>query len=157
MIYIIIMLGIALIDIIIKYGIENISDGSFPRVMPHTNGNILIHRFHNKGLPFGFLKKHGELVKLLPLSITSMLIGKLSVILPLKREKRIKKLAYAMMIGGAISNLVDRFFRGYVVDYFSFGKIKLKKFRNIIYNLGDVAVIAGCLLLALNRVFDKRK
>ena len=157
MIYIIIMLGIALIDIIIKYGIENITDGKFPRIMPHTKGNILIHRFHNKGLPFGFLKKHKELVRLLPLSITCMLIGKLSVILPRRRESRIKKLSYAMIIGGSISNLCDRFFRGYVVDYFSFNKIKLKKFRNIIYNLGDIAIIAGCGLLAVSKVFCRKK
>ena len=54
------------------------------------------------------------------------------------------------MIGGACSNLFDRFFRGYVVDYLYINKEPASK---VIFNLGDVFIAGGTVLAGLSGLF----
>jgi len=51
-----------------------------------------------------------------------------------------------LVLGGALSNLYDRFVRNYVVDYFTIEAGKLKK---VIFNLGDIFVFIGSALFLL--------
>jgi signal peptidase II len=53
----------------------------------------------------------------------------------------------AILAGGGLSNLFDRYTKGYVVDYlrFPFGP---KKLRRIIFNVSDFFVFMGALLTA---------
>lgn len=60
--------------------------------------------------------------------------------------KTVTKLGLALVIGGSLSNLYDRFVRRYVVDYFSFQFGVLKK---VVFNLGDLFVFFGSGLLLL--------
>jgi signal peptidase II len=57
-----------------------------------------------------------------------------------------------LVFGGAVSNLFDRIYRGYVVDYihFSFGST---------FNLADVLIVAGiCLLMSRELgIINKKK
>jgi signal peptidase II len=50
--------------------------------------------------------------------------------------------SYALILGGAISNLVDRFRVGYVIDFIDF------RFWPV-FNLGDTAITCGIILLFL--------
>jgi signal peptidase II len=53
----------------------------------------------------------------------------------------------ALMIGGGLGNLIDRIFNeGAVVDFVSIG---LGGLRTGIFNVSDVAIVAGALLVAL--------
>jgi signal peptidase II len=52
--------------------------------------------------------------------------------------------AYALIAAGAIGNAADRLFRGRVVDF-----IHLRAWP--VFNVADVAVVAGALLLILER------
>ena len=62
-----------------------------------------------------------------------------------KRRTKIEKTALALVLAGGGSNLFDRFFRGYVVDYFSFTP---KKLRHLVFNLGDLYIAAGMAVLS---------
>ena len=62
----------------------------------------------------------------------------------------------SLMLGGAISNLYDRFVRKYVVDYFGF-RCSLKKLENITFNLADVFIFAGAAGILLTEILKKRK
>ncbi|MGB3144040.1 MAG: signal peptidase II, partial [Maribacter sp.] len=53
-------------------------------------------------------------------------------------------LAFALVIGGGIGNLIDRIAHGSVTDFF---QIRLGIFRTGIFNMADVAVTTGVLLL----------
>lgn len=61
-------------------------------------------------------------------------------------------LGLGLVLGGALGNLVDRFFRapgpmrGYVVDFLSFGGFP-------VFNLADSAITVGAVLLVLLTVF----
>ena len=52
----------------------------------------------------------------------------------------------SLICGGGISNLVDRWAHGYVRDFLNVG---LGPIRTGIFNLADVALMAGCLLVLL--------
>ena len=50
--------------------------------------------------------------------------------------------AAGLLVGGALGNLVDRVFRGYVVDFIDLGFWP-------VFNVADIAVVAGCALAFL--------
>ena len=60
------------------------------------------------------------------------------------------RLAASLMVGGAAGNCIDRIFRGYVVDF-----IDLSYWP--VFNIADIAVVCGTLLLAIRIIFSERK
>lgn len=145
MVYGIIAALAAGVDQAVKWWIEEQEPENFPRPVERAKGKLMLYRNHNAGFPFGFLQKHEEVVRTIPLVVTSMLAGALCY-MATKKEKPVQKVALAVVIGGSISNLYDRFVRRYVVDYFSVQAGILKK---VVMNLGDVCVFAGTALLFL--------
>lgn len=103
-----------------------------------------MYRNHNAGFPFGFMEKHGELVRTCPLMVISGLGGVFFYLLQNKKGHTVQKAGLAILLGGALSNLYDRYVRRYVVDYFSFQFGWLKK---VVFNLGDLFVFAGSGIL----------
>jgi signal peptidase II len=62
-----------------------------------------------------------------------------------RRCGSLQVLALSLFCGGGMGNLADRIFHdGYVTDFLNVGVGPL---RTGIFNLGDVALMAGCLLL----------
>lgn len=59
-----------------------------------------------------------------------------------KLEEKISQLAMMLIIGGAIGNLIDRFLRGFVVDF-----IAIWKWPN--FNLADIYISTGILLMII--------
>ncbi len=142
---------LAAVDLYFKNLIEKQEPGSFPRPLVHTKEKIMLHHNHNAGFPFGFLQKHGAVVRTVPLVIVSGLTGVLCYLIP-KEGKTLQKVSLAMVIGGALSNLYDRLVRRYVVDYFSFQLGSLKK---VVFNLGDIFVFLGSGILMALEMFRK--
>lgn len=70
-----------------------------------------------------------------------------------KTKEDIIKTSLMFIILGASSNLIDRFFLGYVMDYLPFPF--WPTFPT--YNLGDVMICFGIGLLILNEFYLKRK
>jgi signal peptidase II len=64
------------------------------------------------------------------------------------------KLVFAMIIGGALGNLFDRFIHGgYVVDFVSF-RISEIGFYFAIFNMADASICIGVLLLFMLVLFS---
>ena len=143
MIYTAIIAALSSLDLGIKWLIEREKPEDFPKPLPHTCGKILLYHNHNAGFPFGFLEKHGEVVRMLPLSVICGLAGYLAALLP-QKGKKVQKLGIAMILGGALSNLYDRLVRRYVGDYFS---IQCGKLKEVVFNLGDIFVFLGSGIL----------
>ncbi len=68
------------------------------------------------------------------------------VLIKLIREKGHNgdAIAYSLILGGAMGNLIDRIFRGYVVDAFDF---YWRDWHWPAFNLADIAIVLGALLL----------
>lgn len=139
--------GLAALDLGIKSVVENQEDDTFPRELPSSQGMIKLHKNHNAGFPFGFMKEKPELVKGIPLMVISAMAGALCVLLQGK-GKTAQKAGLAIIIGGALSNLYDRVVRGYVVDYFS---IEWEPLKKVVFNLGDMFVFIGSAVIVLEQ------
>lgn len=80
------------------------------------------------------------------------------VLLRTKRSLRWHCISYALFIGGAIGNLIDRVIHGYVIDFLLFyladdtGRIT---WAYPAFNVADIAVCCGAALLVLLAVFHK--
>ena len=61
MIFILLTATVLLMDLGIKFTIENADPSLFPRTIEKTKGLIMLHRNHNEGFPFGALKEKKEL------------------------------------------------------------------------------------------------
>lgn len=139
--------GLAALDLGIKSVVENQEDDTFPRELPSSKGMIKLHKNHNAGFPFGFMKEKPELVKGIPLMVISAMAGALCALLQGK-GKTAQKAGLAIVIGGALSNLYDRVVRGYVVDYFS---IEWEPLKKVVFNLGDMFVFIGSAVIVLEQ------
>ena len=110
-------------------------------LIPHVIG--LQYR-ENTGMAFSLFSSHTWLLALL--SVAMIAVGWLIV----RRYQlgRLSRVAAMLMLGGALGNLIDRVFIGYVVDMF-----EILLFRFAIFNVADVALTVGCALLAVTLLF----
>ncbi|QDP19188.1 signal peptidase II [Sphingomonas xanthus] len=68
-----------------------------------------------------------------------------------KEEKRGDQLALALVLGGALGNIVDRVRHGYVVD---FADLHFGAFRPfLVFNVADAAISIGVVILLLRAFF----
>ena len=65
------------LDQMVKQNIEEQEAGELPRDLPCAKGWIRLHKSHNSGFPFGVLKDKPQLVRNIPLMMTSALAGAL--------------------------------------------------------------------------------
>jgi signal peptidase II len=59
-----------------------------------------------------------------------------------RRAPQVEQLAYALIVAGAVGNAIDRLARGYVVDF-------IEIHRWPVFNVADIAVVGGGLILAV--------
>ena len=94
----------------------------------------------NKGLIMNNLEEKPRWV----LSWVSAMFGMTAYIYLLtlgKKNRKIKRLGLALMVGAAASNLYDRIKKGGVTDYFV-----IKGIPKIIFNLSDIVIILGAVI-----------
>lgn len=139
-------------DSIIKHWAEKkISDKAVREV---AGDKILLRKLHNKGMACNMGENHPEAVKMSTLTLWALCCAGFCRLLRLP-GKNLEKAAGAFVVGGGASNLSDRLFRGYVVDYFSFN-VKWQKLRRLVFNLSDMFVICGAFLSFLSCLKKKR-
>jgi signal peptidase II len=153
MIYILIVI----VFVIAEYNIKNYIEGNvqFKEKKEILKGKIVINKHYNKGAFLNLMENKKETVKTVSFVCLGLLLLLFTIMLP-KKGNKIFKLGLSLVLGGAISNVSDRFLRGYVVDYFSFNCKKLQKLKNIIFNLADIAIFVGSLLILLSSVFSAK-
>jgi len=103
----------------------------------------------NRGVSMGFLEANSDAQRWLLVGLTALIAGVVAVWM--WREKlHGDVLALAMVLGGALGNIVDRVRYGYVVDY---ADLHFGNFRPFwIFNLADACITIGVLIL-LARAF----
>lgn len=136
-------------DLAVKNEIEKQDAAAFPREMKGSKGLIKLYKNHNPGFSFGILKG-SKAVELVPLCITSGVAGVWTYIMGV-RGRLAEKMALTLVLAGGLSNLIDRINRGYVVDYFS---IQWKVLKKVVFNLGDIFILLGSLILIAAQFAD---
>ena len=133
-----------LTDLAIKTKIDGQNDEVFPRDLEGTKGRVKLYKSHNDGFAFGFLRGT-KIVKMIPLCFISGIAGIWTYVMS-RKGKLVEKIALTLVLAGGASNLIDRLTRGYVVDYLG---IQWKALKNMVFNLADIWIIAGSVLLIL--------
>lgn len=114
----------------------------------HNHGIVKITYFKNKGAMLGFLKNSGRLLLGITMTVIGFLMGILAVLTGQKGQNLLKT-GLSLILGGALSNAYERIKDGEVTDYISFNAGP-KKFRNIVFNIGDFSIFGGCALTVIH-------
>ena len=101
----------------------------------------------NRGVAFGMFSGQRWFILLLTGIIALGLIW-FYMNMPKKKEYFPLRVSLVLVLAGAIGNIIDRLFRGYVVDFFEF-----TFFEWPVFNVADIYVVVGVILLALMIIF----
>ena len=72
----------------------------------------------------------------------------------LKKDDTLTDVTYGFLFGGILGNLIDRIFRGYVVDYVS---LNIFGYDFPIFNLADVLITVGVIILFIITIRNDKK
>lgn len=130
-------LVVALLDQLTKWWvIRQLAPGESRPIVP---GLLYLTRVHNPGAAFGLFAYHQLFLS----------AGAMAVLLvawwrrrDIQRLPRGMQLAVAVGLGGAVGNLIDRLWRGAVVDFIDTLVIP-------VFNVADTAIVAGVAVLLL--------
>jgi signal peptidase II len=115
-----------------------------------------ITRLHNVGAAFSFLSTAGGWQRwffiLVAVAVTVL------VCVWLKRMPRKGQgwlaASLALIVGGAIGNVIDRVFRGHVVDFLS---VHWDRWFFPAFNVADSAITVGAVILLVESFYDGRR
>lgn len=108
----------------------------------------------NQGAAFGFLKEAPPLVRdSIFFSLTVVvLLAILMIIIRTEARHRMVLLALTGILAGAIGNFIDRIRYGYVIDFID---MYLGSYHWPTYNVADIGISCGVVLLMLDITFNK--
>lgn len=110
---------------------------------------------HNTGAAFSFLASGGGWQRWFLSIVAVIIVAVLLVWLwRLPHRARLLPSALALVIGGAIGNLVDRIRFGYVVDFID---VHYAGWHWPAFNLADSAIVIGVILLLLDSLIPRRR
>ena len=142
MLFIVLLIG----DQVSKYWARTVLyQQSSIQVIPHI---LRFTYVENRGAAFGMLQ--GQ--KIFFVIMTFLLIGLFFVYLKKTNTNKWMKWTASIIIAGAIGNLIDRVLLGYVVDFIDFHII-----WRYVFNVADIYVVGGTLLLALQILLQDEK
>lgn len=136
------------LDIVLKRWVDKHIDLQEEKKL--AGGRIILQKHYNEGALFDSLIKRKEQVY----SASYVLLGVLAGLFASEQEKSFtpKRFGMALLLGGAVSNSLDRLQLGHVIDYCGVAAGRLK---NVVFNLGDVMILTGSAVWALAGLFGK--
>jgi signal peptidase II len=105
--------------------------------VPIIKGVFHFTYVENTGAAFGILQDKNWLF--IP-AVILISVAIVYLIWTLKQGSKLIKAALALILGGALGNLIDRVFLGYVVDFLDFRVWP-------VFNIADSCVVVGAVLL----------
>lgn len=97
---------------------------------------------HNTGIAFGLFKNQGVLFIIVPVIVIVLIVYNLYLCRDDMEISRLNILAFALILAGAIGNLVDRVVYGHVIDF-----IDLRIWP--VFNIADSAITVGTMILLI--------
>jgi signal peptidase II len=122
--------------------------------MPVIPGFFDLTLVYNPGAAFSFLANAGGWQKFLFMGLALIICIYLLQAIIRDEFGSMGKLAAALIIGGAIGNVVDRLVHGHVVDFLLF------YYHNWFYpafNVADSLICVGAVLLVLESIFHQKR
>lgn len=147
-IYIVII--IFFIDIASKYWIlKNFSLYQIKKIFFICN----IFYVHNYGAAFSILSdQHGWQKWLFSLISIVAILNMIYVNFTQKNKNNI--LSYSFIIGGAIGNLFDRIFRGFVIDFID---LHIYHYHFATFNIADISIFIGIIIIIIKKYINHKQ
>jgi len=149
------VLGLSVIaaTVAVDQGAKAIAEATLPFGEPQPLLPILaLYRIHNPGIAFSMLTRLGGA------GLVVMTFAIVAVVLAFWWRAadggRVAAVGYALIVGGAVGNLLDRLVYGQVVDFLLFHIGDLTFF---VFNLADAALTFGPLLLLAAYAWPRRQ
>lgn len=118
-------------------------------VMPFFNFTMA----HNYGAAFSFLSSAGGWQRWFFAALAVVVSGALTIWMKkLKPNAKMEAAALALIIGGAVGNVIDRFVHGYVIDFLD---VYYGSYHWPAFNIADSAICIGAVLLILDSFRNK--
>ena len=117
-----------------------------------TSKFINIQLVWNEGVAFGLFSFDDKLLYNL---ITGFIIVVIFILLYfITKTRGIEKYSFLIILGGALGNVFDRFFYSAVPDFID---IHYNNFHWFIFNVADIFITLGVILLVYIEIFSKNK
>jgi signal peptidase II len=107
----------------------------------------------NTGISYGWFAGHGEAARII-LIVMSLALSLVLWIWLARVARPLAASGLGLVIGGALANALDRIIHGAVADFFHF---HAGNFSWYIFNLADVAIVAGVAALLYDSILDGRR
>ena len=143
---------LTIIDQVIKY-IVIINKGNMP--ISIIKNIIQLNYVENFGVAFG-IASGGKTIFIIANIIIMGIILKF-LFTQTANLSNIKKFFLSIIIAGGMGNLIDRVFRGFVIDYIDFSKI----INYPVFNFADIMIVIGtigfAIFIAKDMINDKKE
>ncbi|BBE32935.1 signal peptidase II [Sphingosinicella microcystinivorans] len=106
----------------------------------------------NRGVSMGLLQADGAKERWILTGVTALIAAGVAWWMR-KETNRIDILALALVLGGALGNIVDRVRFGYVVD---FVHVHVGEWSFYVFNVADAAITIGVAILLLRAFFERK-
>ncbi|MCK9478838.1 MAG: signal peptidase II [Firmicutes bacterium] len=103
----------------------------------------------NTGAAFGIFKDGNTVFTIVTAII---LIGIIVALIAIKPQDLYIKISSGLVLGGAVGNLLDRIFRGFVIDFLDFRVISYP-----VFNIADSFIVIGAIIICVKFVFFEKK
>lgn len=148
MIYIVLILILVGADQLSKYLIDSyMLEGE---TLPIINDFFHLTYVKNRGIAFGMFQGKLDIISI----ATIIAIVVIAYYLYKERNKlsMIEKMGFIYILAGAIGNMIDRAFRGFVVDMVDFRGV-----WSYVFNLADVWINIGVVFVLLDQLILRKK
>ena len=143
MLYFILAAALVVLDQVVKFLVRaDIPLGGAAPLLPHV---LQLTYVQNTGAAFSMLESHTWILTLISAAMSVLL----AVVLA-KRvfPRRFAMVSLALILAGAVGNLIDRLFLGFVTDMFQ------TLFMNFaVFNVADICVVAGGIAFCVYYLF----
>jgi signal peptidase II len=145
MIFYIFIVILIIIDQISKQMIH--SNFELGQTLPIINDFFHLTYVQNRGVAFGILQNKAILINFISIGAVLSMIWYLH--LNYKKISKLEVVTWTLIIAGALGNILDRIFRGYVVDMIDFRGI-----WQYVFNLADAYINIGIFLMIISSILD---
>lgn len=131
----------------LDFGIKKFVEKKYQRKVRHPklHNTIVIEKYYNNGAALNLLAKRPKVMRVLH-TIVMLAVLFVDGMLLKTPDKTWTKTGLALLTGGGLNNLYDRYTKEHVVDYIRFN-IGPKWFRDIIFNVSDFFVFLGAIFV----------
>ena len=145
------MIWISTLVVVLSVILDQITKIIAESSLKGTDGIVVIPKvlsfsyLENRGAAFGIFSDNRWVFMIFS---TIAILVMIYLIFSMRKKHPIFLISLSMLVGGGIGNMIDRIFRGYVIDFF---KVLFVDFA--VFNVADCFVTVGAIILAIYMMF----